>query len=146
MAERTDAPMTAEERVLIVERVFDAARPDTVIHLAAEVGGIGANRENPGRFFYANMAMGLHLVEEARRRGSEVIYLDTVHAPPSERVLGPTALYLLRERPCRIVVETDNRLRRDGAGPEPAGAASAAAGGNGRGQASTASTPSPGGH
>ena len=89
---------------------------------------------------------GAALVEEARRRGSEVIYLDTVHAPPSERVLGPTALYLLRERPCRIVVETDNRLRRDGAGPEPAGAASAAAGGNGRGQASTASTPSPGGH
>src|SRR5437870_2855123 len=55
---------------------------------------------------------GAALVEEARRRGSEVIYLDTVHAPPSERVLGPTALYLLRERPCRIVVETDNRLRQ----------------------------------
>ncbi len=52
-----------------VARAFDDARADTVIHLAAEVGGIGANRDNPGRFFYANMAMGLHLIEEARRRG-----------------------------------------------------------------------------
>src|SRR2546430_7147100 len=51
-----------------VARAFDAAAPDTVIHLAAEVGGIGANRDNPGRFFYANMLMGLHLIEEARRR------------------------------------------------------------------------------
>src|SRR2546430_5238130 len=51
-----------------VGRAFDAAAPDTVIHLAAEVGGIGANRDNPGRFFYANMLMGLHLIEEARRR------------------------------------------------------------------------------
>ena len=66
-----------------VERVFSAARPDTVIHLAAEVGGIGANRENPGRFFYANMAMGLHLVEEARRRGvSKFVQTGTVCAYP----------------------------------------------------------------
>lgn len=52
-----------------VARMFDEARPDIVIHLAAEVGGIGANRAHPGRFFYASMAMGLHLIEEARRRG-----------------------------------------------------------------------------
>ncbi len=52
-----------------VARMYDAARPDVVIHLAAEVGGIGANQRRPGRFFYANMAMGLHLIEEARRRG-----------------------------------------------------------------------------
>ena len=52
---------------------------------------------------------GAALVDEARRRGSEVIYLATVHAPPSERALGPTAAYLLAQRPCRIVVETDNR-------------------------------------
>ena len=50
-------------------RLFDKAKPDVVIHLAAEVGGIGANRNHPGRFFYANMAMGLHLIEEARVRG-----------------------------------------------------------------------------
>jgi len=47
---------------------YEQARPDTVIHLAAEVGGIGANRDNPGRYFYANMAMGLHLIEEGRKR------------------------------------------------------------------------------
>jgi APA family basic amino acid/polyamine antiporter len=49
---------------------------------------------------------GAALVEEARARESDVVYLDTVHAPAAERPLGPTALYLLRERPCRIVVET----------------------------------------
>ncbi len=54
-----------------VEALFDAARPEIIIHLAAEVGGIGANQKRPGRFFYANMAMGLHLIEEARRRGVE---------------------------------------------------------------------------
>jgi hypothetical protein len=52
---------------------------------------------------------GAALVDEAKRRGSEVIYLATVHAPPSERAIGPTAAYLLEQRPCRIVVETDNR-------------------------------------
>ena len=59
---------------------------------------------------------GAALVDEAKRRGSEVIYLATVHAPPSERALGPTASYLLQQRPCRIVVETDNREngRREG--------------------------------
>lgn len=43
--------------------------PDILIHLAATVGGIGANRNNPGRFFYENMAMGLHVIDEARRYG-----------------------------------------------------------------------------
>jgi hypothetical protein len=46
-------------------------------------------------------------VDEARQRGSEVVYLDTVHAPPKEQALGPTAEYLLSKRPCRIVIETD---------------------------------------
>jgi APA family basic amino acid/polyamine antiporter len=66
---------------------------------------------------------GAALVEEARRRRSEVVYLDTVHAPPTEAVLGPTASYLLRERPCRIVIESDNRVRRGGGlnGPEADG-------------------------
>ena len=41
-------------------------RPTVVFHLAAKVGGIGANRDNPGAFFYANMAMGLHMIEHAR--------------------------------------------------------------------------------
>ncbi len=50
-----------------VERMYADLKPTSVIHLAAEVGGIGANRDNPGRFFYANMAMGMHLIEHARR-------------------------------------------------------------------------------
>jgi len=54
-----------------VARMYDHARPDIVIHLAAEVGGIGLNQKHPGRFFYANMIMGLHLIEEARSRGLE---------------------------------------------------------------------------
>jgi basic amino acid/polyamine antiporter, APA family len=50
---------------------------------------------------------GAALVEEARRRGSEVIYMDTDHAPASEHAFGPTTRYLLEKRPCRIVIETD---------------------------------------
>ncbi|HYE61803.1 MAG TPA: GDP-L-fucose synthase [Phycisphaerales bacterium] len=56
-----------------VARLFRAAfaphKVDVVLHLAAEVGGIGANRANPGRYFYANMAMALHLIEQARIDG-----------------------------------------------------------------------------
>ncbi len=66
-----------------VARAYDGARPDTVVHLAAEVGGIGANRDNPGRYFYANMAMGLHLIEEARRRGTgKIVQVGTVCSYP----------------------------------------------------------------
>jgi basic amino acid/polyamine antiporter, APA family len=49
---------------------------------------------------------GSALVEEARRTHAQVLYLATAHAPPSERALGPTATYLLAQRPCRIVIET----------------------------------------
>lgn len=52
-----------------VRKMLDDLRPDVVIHLAAVVGGIGANRDNPGRFFYENAVMGILLMEEARRRG-----------------------------------------------------------------------------
>ena len=51
------------------QRLYETYKPDVVLHMAAEVGGIGANRDNPGRFFFANMAMGLHLIEHARRIG-----------------------------------------------------------------------------
>src|SRR5215467_1378813 len=47
-------------------RLLKDARPDLIIHLAAVVGGIGANRENPGRFFYDNLMMGAQLMEQAR--------------------------------------------------------------------------------
>jgi len=64
-------------------RLYDEARPDVVIHLAAEVGGIGANMAHPGRFFFANMAMGLHLVEHARRHGlTKFVHTGTVCAYP----------------------------------------------------------------
>jgi GDP-L-fucose synthase len=46
-----------------VVRLLKDARPDLIIHLAASVGGIGANRENSGRFFYANLVMGVHPIE-----------------------------------------------------------------------------------
>lgn len=66
-----------------VERLFDESSPQIVIHLAAEVGGIGANEMNPGRFFYANMAMGLNLIEESRRRSVEkFVQVGTVCSYP----------------------------------------------------------------
>ena len=52
-------------------RLFAEAKPDIFIHLAAVVGGIGANRKNPGRFFYENAAMGLNAIEAARQHGVE---------------------------------------------------------------------------
>ena len=52
-------------------RLYTDARPDIVIHLAAVVGGIGANRQNPGRFFYDNAIMGLNVIEAARIAGIE---------------------------------------------------------------------------
>ena len=66
-----------------VARMYDDMTPTMVIHLAAEVGGIGANRDNPGRFFYANLAMGLHLIEQARQRGlSKFVQVGTICAYP----------------------------------------------------------------
>jgi GDP-L-fucose synthase len=77
---RREFDLTVESAV---ERLYETARPDVVIHLAAEVGGIGANMAHPGRFFYANMAMGLHLVEHARRRGlRKFVHTGTVCAYP----------------------------------------------------------------
>jgi GDP-L-fucose synthase len=68
-----------------VAEAYEAGRPDVVIHLAAEVGGIGANRANPGRYFFANMAMGLHLVEEARRRSlDKFVQVGTVCSYPKD--------------------------------------------------------------
>jgi GDP-L-fucose synthase len=77
---RRDFDLTREADVA---RLYDIARPDVVIHLAAEVGGIGANMAHPGRFFYANMAMGMHLVEHARRHGlRKFVHTGTVCAYP----------------------------------------------------------------
>lgn len=65
------------------ERLFENCDPEIVIHLAADVGGIGANMAHPGLFFYANMAMGMHLVEAARRHGvRKFVHAGTVCAYP----------------------------------------------------------------
>jgi GDP-L-fucose synthase len=66
-----------------VERLYREMRPQVVMHLAAEVGGIGANMESPGRYFFANMAMALHLIEGARRHGVErFVQTGTICAYP----------------------------------------------------------------
>lgn len=66
-----------------VRRFFDDGRPDLVIHLAASVGGIGANSENPGKFFYDNLMMGALVLEEARRRETaKTVVLGTICAYP----------------------------------------------------------------
>src|SRR3984893_7308155 len=62
---------------------------------------------------------GAAIVEEAERIGSDVIYWSTIHAPAGERGIGPTATYLLSKRPCRVIIETDNRRVRE---PETVGA------------------------
>src|SRR5690242_15222846 len=65
------------------ERLYKEAKPDVVIHLAAQVGGIGANQANPGRYFYANMSMGLHLIEAARTFGlKKFVQIGTICAYP----------------------------------------------------------------
>ncbi len=75
-----DYDLTRPERI---EAMFDELAPDAVIHLAAVVGGIGANRRHPGRFFHDNMVMGVHLIEEARKRGlRKLVLLGTVCSYP----------------------------------------------------------------
>jgi GDP-L-fucose synthase len=66
-----------------IQRSLLDGRPDLVIHLAAVVGGIGANRENPGRFFYENAIMGIELMEQARRTGvGKFVQIGTVCSYP----------------------------------------------------------------
>ena len=66
-----------------IARMLADTRPDLIIHLAAVVGGIGANRENPGRFFYDNLIMGAQLMEGARQAGvSKFVAIGTVCSYP----------------------------------------------------------------
>lgn len=71
----------------LYREAFAPHKADVVLHLAAEVGGIGANRANPGRYFYANMAMALHLIEQGRRdglndRGGKFVQVGTICSYP----------------------------------------------------------------
>ena len=64
-------------------RMFDHAEPELVFHLAAEVGGIGANRANPGRYWYANLLMGAHVLEQARLHATpKLVLAGTICAYP----------------------------------------------------------------
>jgi GDP-L-fucose synthase len=71
-ARRREYDLTREADTI---RLFEDARPERVFHLAAEVGGIGANRANPGRYWYANLLMGAHVLEAARLHGTEKLVL-----------------------------------------------------------------------
>lgn len=83
-----DFDLTEKEACIRLYRdAFPGHKADVVIHLAAEVGGIGANLKNPGRYFYANMAMALHLIEQARvdgmaERGGKFVQVGTICAYP----------------------------------------------------------------
>jgi GDP-L-fucose synthase len=79
-ARHADYDLTRAEEV---ERMFGDASPERVFHLAAEVGGIGANLANPGRYWYANLMMGAHLLEQSRIRGvAKLVIAGTVCAYP----------------------------------------------------------------
>jgi GDP-L-fucose synthase len=66
-----------------IDQMLDDSKPDIIIHLAAQVGGIGANRKHPAEFFYNNLMMGVQLMHKAWQRGVEkVVALGTVCAYP----------------------------------------------------------------
>ncbi|MBU3895797.1 GDP-L-fucose synthase [Patescibacteria group bacterium] len=66
-----------------VKRVYEDAKPEIIIHLAAKVGGIGANRENPGKFFYDNLMMGVQMMEVGRQVDIEkFVAIGTICAYP----------------------------------------------------------------
>jgi GDP-L-fucose synthase len=66
-----------------VQRLYEDSRPDVVIHAAAQVGGIGANRKNPGTFFYNNLMMGAQMMEYGRHHGVEkFVAIGTICAYP----------------------------------------------------------------
>jgi GDP-L-fucose synthase len=79
-ARRRDHDLTSMDDTA---RLFDTARPEVVFHLAAEVGGIGANRANPGRYWFANLMMGAHVLEQSRLHGvRKLVVAGTVCAYP----------------------------------------------------------------
>ncbi|MCZ7589598.1 MAG: GDP-L-fucose synthase [Gaiella sp.] len=79
IARRAEYDLTSMEAT---GRLFDQTEPELVFHLAAEVGGIGANRANPGRYWYANLMMGAHVLEQSR-----------VHATPKLVIAGTICSY-----------------------------------------------------
>jgi nucleoside-diphosphate-sugar epimerase len=102
VARRRDYDLT---KAVDVERLFETAQPELVIHLAAEVGGIGANRANPGRYWYANLMMGAQVLEQSRVAGvRKVVLLGTIcsypaRAGPFRRPISGTAIPRRRMHP-----------------------------------------------
>ena len=87
-------------------RLFATSQPELVFHLAAEVGGIGANRANPGRYWYANLIMGVHVLEQSRAPGSRKLVMSGRSARirssrrcRSARTTSGTAIRRRRTRP-----------------------------------------------
>jgi GDP-L-fucose synthase len=81
-ARRRDYDLTSMEATA---RLFADSRPELAFHLAAEVGGIGANRANPGRYWYANLVMGAHVLEQSRlNKVGKLVVTGTVCAYPRD--------------------------------------------------------------
>ena len=107
---RRAAPRLRPDRLDDTARLFDDARPELVFHLAAEVGGIGANRANPGRYWYANLMMGAHVLEQARLHDVEkLVIAGTVCAYPKL-----TPVPVPRGRPLERLPRGDERAVRRG--------------------------------
>lgn len=82
VARRADHDLTDP---VATARLFEESSPELVFHLAAEVGGIGANRSNPGRYWYANLMMGAHVLEQARISGStKLVIAGTICSYPRD--------------------------------------------------------------
>jgi GDP-L-fucose synthase len=80
VARRAEFDLTVQDDAA---RLFDETAPELVFHLAAEVGGIGANRANPGRYWYANLVMGAHVLEQSRVHGvDKLVIAGTVCSYP----------------------------------------------------------------
>jgi len=80
VARRRDYDLTSMEDAA---RLWADARPELAFHLAAEVGGIGANRANPGRYWYANLIMGAHVLEQCRLHATpKLVLVGTICAYP----------------------------------------------------------------
>ena len=85
VARQADYDLTTDEDTV---RMFDDAEPELLFHLAAEVGGIGANRANPGRYWYANLMMGAHVLEQARLHGTpKLVVVGTVCSYPKHAAI-----------------------------------------------------------
>jgi nucleoside-diphosphate-sugar epimerase len=101
-----DCDLTREDDI---ERLFREFHPQLVVHAATLVGGIGANRDSPGRFFYENALMGIQLIEGRRRHGVEkTVVLGTICAYPKFTPV-PFRLQLVRPDPAKLNCRASSR-------------------------------------